>query len=244
MAGAWTQQQGHGLVIISVDHSRASLGFDDDGQSEPIEGFQKTELRAYLEYGLTNRVTLVAQPEWRQKEIGEGPGDKVNGLGRVDAGARLRLWQNDASVVSVQATARMPGARDTIAPANGGDTDWEGDVRGLYGRGFTLAGRHAFVDMQLGYRVRLGNAADEVRFDLTTGIDITPKVLALLQSFNTLSVGDVDAPFLLANEHKASASIVYRFDENWSFQLGGLITIAGRNALQERGGSVAIWRSF
>jgi len=243
-AGAWTQQQGKGLVIATLAHSVADSGFGDAGQGAPVADFRKTELRAYLEYGVTDWATFVAQPEWRDKKTGSGQGEAVRGLGRIDAGFRLRLWSDDSRVVSVQATGRMPGASDDLAPANGGDTDWEADARVLYGRGFSLFGRHAFTDMQVGYRVRFGAPADELRLDVTAGIDVTPKVLALAQSFNSVSVGSAEAPFLPTREHKVSASLVYRYDDAWSFQIGGLATIAGRNALRERGAILGLWRSF
>ena len=243
-AGAWTQQEGKGLVIVNSAHSTADQRFDDAGNTIPAKDFQKTEIRVYLEYGLTDWATVIAQPEWRHKETGPARGEEVDGLGRVDAGLRVRLWQNDSSVFSVQASGRMPGASDELAPANGGDTDWEADARILYGRGFPVLGRHAFTDMQLGYRFRFGDPADELRFDLTTGIDITPKILALFQSFNSISVGEAKGPYLPTREHKLSAGLVYRFDEDWSFQIGGILTVGGANVLEERGAVLGIWRSF
>ena len=243
-AGAWTQEKGSGLVILNLAHSMADSRFVEDGSSRPAKDFSKTEARAYLEYGLTDWATFVAQPEWRHKETGPLRGEEVSGLGRVDAGLRIRVHRTDTSVYSVQGSIRMPGASDRLAPANGGDTEWEADARLLYGRGFPLWGRHAFADLQLGYRFRFGAPADELRLDLTAGIDVTPKILALVQSFNSVSVGDVDAPFSLTREHKVSAGVVYRFDEKWSFQIGGLLTVAGSNALQERGVVLGLWRSF
>lgn len=244
LAGAWTQQEGKGLVIATIAHSFADDGFGDAGQGEAVTDFRKTELRAYLEYGVTDWATFVAQPEWRDKKTGSGQGEEVDGLGRIDAGFRVRLWSDDSRVISVQATGRMPGASDELAPANGGDTDWEADARLLYGRGFQVLGRHAFTDMQLGYRVRFGAPADELRLDMTTGIDVTPEVLALVQSFNSVSVGVAKAPFVPTREHKVSASLVYRYDDAWSVQVGGLATVGGRNALRERGLILGIWRSF
>lgn len=244
LAGAWTQPKGNGIAIATFGYSFAESRFDDTGQTVPAEDFRKAELRAYLEYGVTDWATLVAQPEWRNKKTGPGVGEQVDGIGRVDAGVRVRLWQDDSRVISVQATGRMPGAHDDLAPANGGDTDWEADARLLYGRGFPVFGRHAFTDMQLGYRVRFGAPADELRFDLTAGIDVTPRTMAIVQSFNSLSIGTAEAPFLMTREHKASLSVVYEIDERWSLQVGGLATLFGRNAVEERGLILGVWRSF
>jgi len=243
-AGAWTQPEGKGVVIVTATHSVADSVFDTSGRSVPGRDFSKTELRAYAEYGLTDRITLVAQPEWRHKKTGEGRGEEVDGLGRIDAGARVRVWQGDGKVFSVQGSLRMPGTSDDLAPANGGDTDWEADGRVLYGRGFAVFGRNAFTDMQLGYRVRFGKPADELRLDLTAGIDLAPKIMALVQSFNSVSVDSAELPFVKTREHKVSASLVYEFRENWSVQVGGLLTLAGGDALEERGAILGLWRDF
>ena len=244
MAGAWTQPAGEGLIIVSVDYSEADSGFGPDGQGVPARDFRKTELRSYVEYGLTDWATAIVQPEWRDKETGPGQGERVRGLGRVDAGLRVRLWNGEGGVVSVQGAARMPGAADSLAPADGGDTEWEADGRLLYGRGFVLRGYNAFTDVQLGYRKRFGGPADEVRLDLTGGVTLTPTVLALFQSFNTLSIGTPDAPLTTTREHKVAASLVYHLTDDWSVQAGGIVTVAGENVLAQRGVSLGLWRSF
>ncbi len=244
LAGAWTQQEGNGIAIATFAHSKANTRFLEDGSTSRATDFRKTEVRLYLEYGLTDWATIVAQPEWRHKKTGPARGEEVRGLGRIDAGVRVRLWQGETSVFSVQGSARMPGASDRLAPANGGDTEWELDGRLLFGRGFPVFGHHAFTDMQLGYRFRFGDPADELRFDLTSGIDVTPSILALVQSFNSVSVGRATGGFLQSREHKLSPSLVYRFDDQWSAQIGGIATIAGQNIVEERGFFFGIWRSF
>ena len=243
-AGAWTQQQGNGIAIATLAYSEADTRFLDDGSTRRATDFRKTEARLYLEYGLTDWATVTAQPEWRRKKTGPTQGENVNGLGRIDAGLRLRVWQGETSVLSIQGSVRMPGTSDDLAPANGGDTEWELDGRLLFGRGFPVFGRNAFTDMQLGYRFRFGDPADELRFDLTSGIDLTPSILALVQSFNSVSVGTATGGFSQTREHKLSASLVYRFGEHWSVQAGGIVTVAGQNIVEEQGFFFGLWRSF
>ena len=243
-SGAWTQKKGEGLVIVTLAHSEADQRFDAIGAKRDQKDFRKTELRSYVEYGLTDWATLLAQPEWRIKEIGDGPGEQVSGFGRADIGLRLRLWQKKGWVGSVQGSVRAPGGGDPLAPANGGDTEWELDGRLLLGRGMQVLERNAFFDMQLGYRHRFGDPADELRLDLTSGIDVMPKLLAMVQSFNSVSIGTPQGDFLSTREHKIAASAVWRVDESWSLQIGGLMTPSGQNAIDERGLFVSVWRKF
>ncbi len=240
-AGAWTLPKGTGQVIVTTAYSFANDAFDEDGQTVATEKFEKFELRGFAEYGLTDWATLVFQPELRLKEEG---GDQSNGLGRVDVGLRTRLWRDDYTVVSVEGSISAPGQSNDLAPLNGGDTDWEIELRGLYGRGFDLWSRHGFLDFQLGYRHRFEEPADEVVADLTFGLDVTERSFAVIQSFNRFSVGDADLPFTQTQEHKVAVSTVYRLNDRWSVQAGSQATAYGRNVLRERGFFVALWTKF
>ena len=44
------------------------------------------------------------------------------------------------------------------------------DLRVLYGHSFLLEGYSAYIDAQLGYRVRFDDPPNEVRFDFTFGV--------------------------------------------------------------------------
>jgi len=240
-AGAWTLPKGEGQAIVTLGYSFASDAFDEGGRPIAIEPFEKFELRGFVEYGLTDWATIVVQPELRLIEQGV---EESEGLGRFDLGLRTRLWSDDYAVASIEGSVSAPGQTDELAPLNGGDTDWELELRGLYGRGFDLWSRHGFLDLQLGYRHRFSDPADEVIADLTLGLDVTERSLAVVQSFNRISVGSAQFPFEDTQEHKVSVSTVYRVDDRWSLQIGSQATAYGRNVLRERGVFAAIWSKF
>jgi hypothetical protein len=62
----------------------------------------------------------------------------------------------------------------------------------------------------------------------------------MAQSFNTFSVGHTADH----REHKAEVSVVYDLTQSLSVQLGGIATVAGENALRERGVVTALWVRF
>lgn len=238
LAGAWTLPAGDAQVIVTTAYSFSAAAFDSDGEKVAVEKFEKFELQAFGEYGVTDWATVVVQPQFRSKEQG---GTKTTGLGRVDFGLRTRFWHDDYSVASVEGGISAPGQSDELAPLNGGDTDWEMEARLLYGRGFTLGWRHGFFDAQTGYRYRFSDPADEVVVDLTVGLDVTDRSFAMLQSFNRLSVGSAKGVFEETQEHKLAFSSVYRLNDRWSFQAGSQVTAYGRNVLAESGFFVALW---
>ena len=240
-AGAWTLPKGEGQAIVTLAYSFATDAFDENGQSVAVEPFEKFELRGFIEYGLTDWATIVVQPELRFK--GQGV-EESDGLGRFDFGLRTRLWSDDYAVASIEGNVSAPGQTDELVPLNGGDTDWELELRGLYGRGFDLWERHGFLDLQLGYRHRFSDPADEVIADLTLGLDVTERSLAVVQSFNRVSVGSAQFPFEDTREHKIAVSTVYRINDRWSAQAGSAVTAFGKNVLREQGFFIALWSKF
>lgn len=224
--------------------TQAGSGFDGGGGTVDIPDYRKFEQNAYLEYGLSDDVTALAQPQLRAVSIAAPTDADHVGLGYTDLGARMRIWSGDDAVLSGQALVRIPGAGDDMDPAQVGSTDFEADMRGLYGRSFSLGAWPAFIDAQLGYRFRAGDPADEIRADITFGVRPRPDFLLLAQSFNTVSVGSARGYFSKLREHKLQVSVVWDVSEAWSLQLGGVATVAGKNALAERGVVVGLWRRF
>jgi protein XagA len=241
LAGAWTLPVGEGQAIAVATFERGNRLFDAGGRVVPIRGYRKFELPLFLEYGATERLTLVASPSLLAVAAGSEP--TYRGPGYADLGARVRLWSEGAHVVSLQAIARLPGARDAADPAQWGWTDPETDIRALWGHGFEIFSRPAFVNAEAAYRIRAGAPADEIRIDLTFGLRPAPRWLVLVQSFSTISVGEAGRPFEPTRSHKMSLALAYSIGA-WTFQVGAIATIAGQNALQERGFITGVWYRF
>jgi hypothetical protein len=217
--------------------------FDDQGRLVPQTSYRKFDLPTLIEYGATDGLTLVLSPSLLGVAVGTERPAEYRGLGYTDVGGRLRVWSTDAHVVSVQATARLPGARRAENPAEWGWTDPETDIRALWGYGFSLYSMPAFLDAQAGYRVRAGGPADEMRIDLTLGVRPAPRWLVLVQSFNTLSVRTPRGLHEPTRSHKVAVSLAYTLGA-WTVEVGALATVAGQNALQERGLTTGLWYRF
>lgn len=243
-AGAWMQPKGHGQVIVSGTYTNSDKGFDDSGTAVDIPDYGKFELNTYFEYGITDSVTAIVQPQLRSVTIGAPTNADSFGLGYTDLGARMRFWSNEKSILSGQALARIPGSTDDSNPARVGSTDFEADLRVLYGRSFALGTWASFLDAQVAYRTRSGDPPDEVRADFTIGTRPRPDLLLLAQSFNTFSSGNAEGFFTDAREHKVQMSFVWEFAEDWSLQAGAIATVAGEETLQERGVVLGLWHEF
>lgn len=242
-AGAWTLPEGSGQAVVTATTSTANSGFDGSGLT-PAPRYNKSELQGLIEYGITDRLTVIAAPGLQHVDI-ESPTDaRRTGLGYTEFGGRYQLLQTDSWVLSGQTTMRVPGTNDTSNPAAIGYTGVETDVRGLIGYGFALRAMPAFVDLQVAQHFRAGAPPNEFRVDATFGLRVAPQWLLLAQSFNVISEGAGTAPFASYDYYKLQLSAVYSLTASLSLQLGGFTTDAGRNALQENGMIAGAWYRY
>lgn len=241
-ASAWPQKQGEGQAILTGVTSHSDKGFDSSGNTVDINDYDKDEAYLLVEYGVTDDLTVLATPSYSHVNVENG--DKTSGLGYTELGARYRLGKTDASVFSVQGSVRLPGKKRRDSIAQVGATDSEIDLRALAGTAFKLGGADAFADFQAGYRIRNGQPPNEFRYDASFGIRPTPRLLLVAQSFNVVSDGNGRGIFAKYRYSNLYASAIYDVTPKWSVQAGVLGTVAGRNALRERGLLIGLWRRF
>jgi protein XagA len=230
-AGAWPTPKGETQVILKFETMRAEEGFDLTGARAPLPAEQVDQvLGLFVEYGLTDRVTLQAKGDWQD---GEDAFADYQGRGPVELGVRVNVWRDDWTVLSLYAGYAWGGdARNAVyAPPGAGESDW--DLRVLAGRSF--AWRGAFVEVQAARRLRDG-LPDETRLDLSAGAELAPGWSVLNQVFAGRSEE--------GGEWANLETSVVRTSGAWSLQAGWRQTVAGRNVPDSRGPMLAVWRRF
>lgn len=241
-ADPWTREKGHGQVHTTVYATDSARGFDDSGKVVDIPDYTKTEAYLLVEFGLTDNLTLIATPSFRAVSVENG--DDTQGLGYTDLGARYRIASKDNWVLSVQGLLRVPGKRRRDSLAQVGSTDAEYEARVLVGRSFKIGNTDAFLDVQGAYRAREGAPPDEGKADLTLGARPRSDWLVMAQLFNTFSLGQGQSGFPQYRYHNFQLSVTKDLASNLSLQLGGMMTLDGRNALRERGLLTGLWFRF
>ena len=242
IAGAWTVPEGTGQVIVSGLYSEAMQAFGADGEAVPIPLFRKAEISFYGEYGLTDALTAILRSEAKTYASGEALSPDAARFGLSGGGARLRLWEGSGAILSAEIVGRVatPFDRRARTEERGGAVDF----RLMAGKGFDVGAWPAFAEFQAAYRLGLGERDDAIIADVIFGLRPWPRLLLLAQSFNTLPLrrtGDgKDDP----TEHKLQLSAVYDLNRRLSLQVGGVATMAGRDALTERGLVTALWFRF
>ncbi len=243
-AAAWLQPEGQGQIIFSPSVMFATQRFDRRGRARAADRFVKSDTVSQIEYGFRETTTLLARTEQRVEA------HALNGAPRrvmtsvIGGGARIALWRQDRFIVSAQGTVQSGLERSIPALDRRFGPRHEADARLQVGYGGEVLGMDAFAAASAGYRWRSGRHADEARLDLTLGVRPSPRFLLLLQAFNSFALRREPGAEGRIMQHKVQASAVLDLTDAWSVQAGVFTSVAGRNALRERGITLGVWRRF
>lgn len=246
VAGALLLPEGEGQAILTTTFADASMAFDPAGRRIKTPPYNKFEIRSYVEYGLSDRLTIVAEAgvtDFRSSyEARPGAPASVShyqGLGIEALGARIPLGERYGVYVSLEGSARA-------APHGAGQyLDIKGkaqaDVRLQLFKSVEVFGRSAFFEAQAGFRAS-GQLGDEARADLTFGLRPRADLLLLAQSFSVISPRTRAGAVAVAQKFGVSA--VYAVSAKLSLQLGLVGAPIGWNGPAERGVVTALWWRF
>jgi protein XagA len=242
-AGAWLQDEGRTQIIFANTATASSRRFSHSGRILRSDRFSKQETAISVERGWSDQVTLLAGV---RAQLQTFPVDGVTShfaSGAASSGARIKLWSDGGTIVSVQGTLLGSGERSLPGQLRRMDAPVEADLRFNLGHGFALGSWQAFAEVQTAYRWRGGGNRDELRFDTTFGVRPVPPLLLMMQSFSSLSTaGRGRVGEGRPRQHKLQPSIVYDLSERWSLQVSTFASIKGRDSIREQGGQVALWR--
>lgn len=237
-------------AISSIAVDAASRAFDADGETSLDADFEKIELSSFMEWGVTPRLTLLAQPVVQtvtMREPGGGPGaglEEATGFASSQVGARFLLARPLGGVMSVQGALVAPGAAENVINAKLGDGGAASEVRLLAGRGWGGQHRGVYVDGQAGYRWQFDEFPAEAHFDATFGVRASSSWMVIAQNFSVWRDAEPALVLPETSTHKAQLSVVRRLSDAWSFQVGAYGAYAGENVVEERAAFAALWFRF
>ena len=185
-AGAYLMPPGEGQVIAEAGFSGSTRALDAQGRVIPVPSYRKFELGTYVEYGVTDWLTLVGAPSYDHIRAGV-PGSSYDGLGESEIGARAGLYRSESNVVSVQASFISPGApfaqgTELIRARRAAAAD----LRLMAAQNFEIASLPFFFEGGAGHRFYRGDQPGEWCLDLTLGARPSPNLLFMLQSFSSI----------------------------------------------------------
>jgi hypothetical protein len=226
-AGAWSQAKGHYYAKFSGIFYSSGEVYNDMGSRDPLgtdqDRFDSRQGFLYLEYGLLDRLTLVAQMnagelvfqdtlvvKWR----------RTRGTGDADLGAKYQLV-DDPLVLAPMVSFKVPTGYDQKNdPALGtGEIDLE--FRMLAAR--SLYPWPLYIGAESGYRVRGGPYSNQVPYFIEVGASPHPKVFAkvYLAGKNTLTADDEESAGVVGASVQVSEGDFTKAGFNAAFNAGG-----------------------
>lgn len=238
-ADPFTQPQGQGRIIVSGIFTQSPKGFDANGNTTPIQEYDQNQFYIMGEYGVTKNFTVLLTPSVGNVNLKGG--NDSSGLGYTEVGGRYRLTQTNHWILSLQASARIPGTARNYPVPQVNDRNMQYDLRASGGY---MAGP-AFITLDTGYRLRSGDPPNEFHIDATAGAHVAPRLMVLASAHTTVSDGRGQGVFNRTYRYTdVYASVVYDLTPRISLQAGYTATIAGRNSLRQRGPLVGFWYKF
>ncbi len=240
-ASAWARGKGRFLFVNSASREQSSFNFDSEGEVVPTRRFVKFDISSYGELGLSDKVTAGYRLTVQSSILSVNGVDQVNT--RVTDGdffGRYTLFTNEGSSFSTQFLSRIPIKPGTTLPPEVQDSELHLEWRVQYGKDLREWGLPVFVELEPGYRAKLGNLTDQVVFDVTLGVSLHKRWTVLLKTFNNIPVGES----LVTNDFGRTdlqASVVWNVGETASVQVGSTRRLTGRNINQGLGFFVGIW---
>ena len=247
-AGAFLAPPGHGEIITATSFSDTASAFDANGRLVPVPDYRKFGLGTYVEYGLTDAITLVAQPGTDLVHQAETPAPTPLAAG-TDLGARVGLMNFGSTIISLQGLIHLPfAAASHQAALFDQDRAAAVDLRLLLGHGFTIGTMTGFLDVETSHTWQGDGLPAEWHADVTVGLRPQPQLLIMLASFMTVAGHPTTAYSSWSGAYwswlKLQPSIVYDLTQQWAVELGFFDTIAGQDAGRELGPMTALWYRF
>jgi hypothetical protein len=254
--GAWVQKQRGYFFKLTASYLYTTEEYDSKGNIRRIrEGepgisntsYKELSATAYLEYGVTRRLTVVANLPFkvvtsaRTEETTEDLTRNIEvvtgGLSDLTLSGRFLLF-GTSSPLSIQAGVKVPMGYEATPPDGGAPLgSGKVDVEGWVLAGTGIWPLRAYFTGQLGYRLRGGNGiADEHLFQVEGGF--TPgKWLAkatLEGIYSKGSAGDQESSTVVITNQdvlKVIPTIAYRF--NYRFAVGAELIhiLEGKNTV-------------
>lgn len=259
LADGWPQPRGHGYYKLGYRIVRATEFYQPDGSRIPIPTLGEHTISFYGEYGLTNRITVLAyipfferitlnRVEGRESGFEFFEGDVVTGIADAEAGARIGLARIGPMVLSAGLAVGVPLGDD--AQPNGlltGDGEWNQRLR-IEG-GYSFYPTPAYAAASAGFNNRMRGFSDEIVYAVEGGYTFAALTLVgRLRGVESLKNGDASVTGgmggLFANNQRYlayGAEVIYTRHGRYGLSVAADAATRARNVLAAPAFSVGVF---
>jgi len=239
-AGAWTAAKGSAYQRFSVNSYRAEKFFDRSGDRTDFENngeFRDTNLGYYLEYGVSDSLTVIGSGSYKWLEYEDDfIINKTDGFSDLELGLKYRLFNVRGGVVSVQGLLKVPEAYDEDDAVPLGNAQYDYEVRLLYGQSLypVVPG---YINLEAGYRIRAEAPVDEFRYLVECGFDFTQSLYGRAKLDGIAGIDNSGDASTAANPAatfdydlgKLDVTLGWKATPDWGVELGYRPDLYGKN---------------
>ncbi len=242
-AGAWTLPEGKIYDKASLNYYSANPAFTD------------TNLGNYLEYGLTDNLSLVnsiyfkrIKNDYYTPATGVTTTSTTSGIADIEIGLKHKLAEGNYGVLSHQALLKLPGLYDKNCGLPLGNGQFDAEYRVLYGLSLWRL-FPGYANLEAGYRYRAEAPADEFRYLVEIGADITSRFYARVKLDAIVSMNNADkvadqsgnpTTIFQYDLQKLDTALGYKLTDTWGLELGYTPTLYAKNTADGTNYSVGI----
>lgn len=251
----WQQKMNKYFLSGTQSFYSSETIFNSNGERFflPLGGvFTKYETNIYYEYGLENDVMFLANLFYFGLSYRDSIGMITNGgFGDQEVGIQFKLL-NDVPSAALQFLVAFPFYTNPGDPPLGnGQVDLQ--VTALVGSPFGYTMSSGFWEIYFGIRKRFEAPADQLRAGATLGLNISPKMIFLLQGSLILGLGNQDkvsqqltfSQIFLRNLDfsllKIEPAIIYKFNKHIFGYVGYSVDAFGRDVGAGRAFRLGLW---
>lgn len=187
-AGAWLQPEGRGYVAAQFGTLRSDAFFDDVGEKQDQQRFDKYEINLYSEYGLTPWLTVGSNLFLNRASQGD---DSNIGLADSELFARMKLAEYEGYVLSIQPLIKLPSLHEDRDPPRAGSRSFDEELSLLLGGKYPIISERDYIDMRVGYRNRSRHLNGQYRIDVAYGIYLSEQ-LAVIPAYRSVIAQQID----------------------------------------------------
>ena len=238
-AGAWLQAEDQGEVMLTSGYYFAHNFFDNKGDRGDMPLYSKYETSPYAEYGLTEDITIGGG--LALKRTGD---DDINEYGADDFSVFVRsylykgsIYEGDSFVISAQPGLYLPVKLK-------GEINQQSGLSPSMKFNFGYAYDDYFAEFILGYEYWEGIDSDRITTQSTIAYDFAEDFTYMAQLFTTNIMSDNYSHNGNYDLTKIQSSLLWRYDENITHQLGLSYDVSGKNTGAGYGFLYSVWYKF
>lgn len=247
-AGAWPLPEGQLQVINTVSAYSSDTRYDNFGNPLAQPTYNKHEYNPYIEYGLTDDITVGANL-FLQRASQNG---SVNyGIADSEFFLKKQIWKSGGYVASIQPIVKLPRLWEQDNTPMIGSSHMDVGVSALGGYGFEMYDLSHYVEVETGYRYRFGDPENRFLLNATAGVGVTGSITIMPQVFTAWrATNPSGAPTFTQTTQddydlvKLQLSGLYRASDTVAYQAGVFGDVYGRNAGKGQGALFSVWLNF